>query len=138
MTGGTSGGADGRVHFGDVRPYAVVDRLDQLAGPVGGVIELPHSVLWAPDGGRVDLDRPGELRMAYRRADLTKTQASERLRTPEHPGRASRDSGIGGGVTVLASWATPATLHAHATRIAIGERRRSRQDQALSLQRPSR
>lgn len=55
-----------RVYFRDIKPYEVVDGLDQLRGPAGGVLELPHSVLWAPGGGRVDLDRPGELRLAYR------------------------------------------------------------------------
>lgn len=61
-----SGSTAGRVYFRDVKPYAVVGSLDRLRGPAGGVIVLPHSVLWAPGGGQVDLDRPGELRMAYR------------------------------------------------------------------------
>ena len=56
----------GRVFFRDVKPYAIVDHLDQLHGPAGGTLELSHSVLWAPGGGLVDLDRPGALRMAYR------------------------------------------------------------------------
>lgn len=56
----------GGLHFRDVKPYAVVEDLEQLQGPYGGVVELSHSVLWAPGGGRVDLDRTGELRMAYR------------------------------------------------------------------------
>ena len=56
----------GRVFFRDVKPYAIVDRLDQLRGPAQGAVELSHSVLWAPGGGVVDLDRPGTLRMAYR------------------------------------------------------------------------
>jgi hypothetical protein len=56
----------GRVFFRDVKPYAIVDHLDQLRGPAGGTLELSHSVLWAPGGGLVDLDRPGALRMAYR------------------------------------------------------------------------
>ena len=60
-----AGGAR-RVYFRDVKPYAIVDRLDQLRGPAGGTVELSHSVLWAPGGGLVDLDRPGPLRMAYR------------------------------------------------------------------------
>jgi hypothetical protein len=56
-----------RVYFRDVKPYAIVDRLDQLRGPAGGTVELSHSVLWAPGGGLVDLDRPGRpLRMSYR------------------------------------------------------------------------
>ena len=61
-----SAGAAARVFFRDVKPYAIVDRLEQLHGPAGGTFELSHSVLWAPGGGWVDLDRPGELRMAYR------------------------------------------------------------------------
>jgi hypothetical protein len=55
-----------RVFFRDVKPYAIVDSLDQLRGPARGTVELSHSVLWAPVGGLVDLDRPGVLRMAYR------------------------------------------------------------------------
>jgi hypothetical protein len=49
-----------------VKPYAIVESLDQLRGPAGGTVELSHSVLWAPGGGLVDLNRPGALRMAYR------------------------------------------------------------------------
>lgn len=55
-----------RVYLRDIKPYAVVDSLDELRGPAGGVVELSHSVLWAPGGGRVDLDEPGALNMAYR------------------------------------------------------------------------
>ncbi len=56
---------EGRVYFRDVKPYAVVDSLGQLHGPAGGVVELSHSVLWAPGGGRVDLDGPGGTALAY-------------------------------------------------------------------------
>ena len=56
---------EGRVHFRDVKPYAVVDSLDLLRGPAGGAVELSHSVLWAPGGGRVDLDEPGGTSLAY-------------------------------------------------------------------------
>jgi hypothetical protein len=55
-----------RVYFRDVKPYAVVDSLDQLQGPVGGVVKLSHTVLWAPGGGGVDLDEPGGVGLAYR------------------------------------------------------------------------
>jgi hypothetical protein len=55
-----------RVFFRDVKPYAIVDHLDQLRGPSAGMVEVSHSVLWAPGGGHVDLDRPGVLRMVYR------------------------------------------------------------------------
>lgn len=57
--------SEGRVFFRDVKPYAVVASLDQLRGPAGGVVELSHSVLWAPGGGRVDLDEPGGTALAY-------------------------------------------------------------------------
>ena len=56
---------DGRVYLRDVKPYAVVDSLDELNGPMGGVVELSHSVLWAPGAGRVDLDEPGGVGLAY-------------------------------------------------------------------------
>lgn len=55
-----------RVFFRDVKPYAIVDDLGQLRGPVGGVVKLSHSVLWAPDGPYVDLDEPGGRGLAYR------------------------------------------------------------------------
>lgn len=41
-------GADDRVFFRDIKPYEIVDHLDQLRGPAGGVVALSHSVLWAP------------------------------------------------------------------------------------------
>jgi hypothetical protein len=56
----------GRLYFRDIKPYAVVDSLDQLRGPAGDVVELPHSVLWAPGGGLVNLDQPGGVGLAYR------------------------------------------------------------------------
>lgn len=61
-----SADAQGRVFFRDVKPYAIVDDLDQLCGPAGGVVELSHSVLWAPGGPYVDLDEPGGRGLAYR------------------------------------------------------------------------
>lgn len=54
-----------RVYFRDIKPYEMPARLDDLSGPAGGVIELPHSVLWAPGGSCVDLDVPGGTMMAY-------------------------------------------------------------------------
>jgi hypothetical protein len=57
--------AAGRVFFRDVKPYAIVDDLDQLRGPAGGVVELSHSVLWAPAGSGVDLDEPKGTALAY-------------------------------------------------------------------------
>jgi hypothetical protein len=54
-----------RVFFRDVKLYEVPESLDDLRGPAGGVVELSHSVLWAPGGGGVDLDEPGGTAMAY-------------------------------------------------------------------------
>lgn len=59
------GSAAGRVFFREVKPFAVVDRLEQLCGPDGGMVGLPHAVLWAPGGGQVDLDEPGGTALAY-------------------------------------------------------------------------
>lgn len=56
---------EGRIYFRDVKPYEAPDSLDELRGPASGVVELSHSVLWAPGGGRVDLDEPGGTAMAY-------------------------------------------------------------------------
>ena len=58
--------SDDRVFFRDVKPYAIVADLAQLRGPAGGVVELSHSVLWAPGGPFVDLDEPGGVGLAYR------------------------------------------------------------------------
>lgn len=55
-----------RVFFRDVKPYEVPERLDALKGPISGVVHLPHTALWAPGGGRVDLDAEGGVGLAYR------------------------------------------------------------------------
>jgi hypothetical protein len=57
--------SDARVFFRDVKPYEVVDDLGSLCGPRTGVVEVPHRLLWAPGGGRLDLDDLGERRVAY-------------------------------------------------------------------------
>ena len=62
----SSNSGDGRVFFRDIKPYAIVDDLDQLRGPAGGVVKLSHSVLWAPGHASVDLDEPGGRGLAYR------------------------------------------------------------------------
>lgn len=54
-----------RVLFGGVKPYFAPSSLDLLEGPRDGTVELPHSVLWAPGGGVVDLDEPGGTNVAY-------------------------------------------------------------------------
>ncbi len=58
-------GSPRRVLVGDVKPYAVPERLEQLAGPASGTVVLPHAVLWVGDG-LVDLDEPGGTSLAYR------------------------------------------------------------------------
>jgi hypothetical protein len=55
-----------RVFFRDIKPYWAPESLDELHGPLGGVVQLSHSVLWAPGGGTVDLDEPGGIGLAYR------------------------------------------------------------------------
>lgn len=50
----------------DVKPYAVPASLNDLAGPATGELVLPHSVMWAPGDGLVDLDVPGGASLAYR------------------------------------------------------------------------
>lgn len=66
MTAQEKTSPDGRVFFRDVKPYEAPDSLDELRGPASGVVELSHSVLWAPGGGRVNLDEPGGIGLAYR------------------------------------------------------------------------
>jgi hypothetical protein len=54
-------------------------RLEELHGPVGGVIELPHRLLWQSDR-HVDLDNPALLRWAYQIV-LREAVTVEELRT---------------------------------------------------------
>lgn len=56
---------ESRVFFRDLKPYEAPESLDDLRGPECGVVELSHSVFWAPGGGRIDLDEPGGTAMAY-------------------------------------------------------------------------
>lgn len=67
-----------RVFFRDVKPYEVPQRLEDLKGPANGVVDLPHSVLWAPGGGRVDLDAEGGIGLAYR-AVLTEGSVADQV-----------------------------------------------------------
>lgn len=41
--------SDERVYFADNKPYEAPERLEELAGPTSGVLELPITVMWAPD-----------------------------------------------------------------------------------------
>ena len=52
--------------FGLRKFYAVPDSLDELRGPVGGMVQLPLSIHWAKKGGStVDLSTPGGRSVAY-------------------------------------------------------------------------
>lgn len=53
-----------KVFYRDTKPYYTPSSLDSLRGPSCGLLELPHSVFWAPDRS-VDLDVPGGIPMAY-------------------------------------------------------------------------
>lgn len=46
------------------RLAVVVEDLTALHGPTGGVVELPHRLLWRPDRS-VDLRQPWQLRLMY-------------------------------------------------------------------------
>jgi hypothetical protein len=53
-----------RIRFRDLKPYEIVDSLDDLRGPATGTIHLPKWVRWQDDGD-VDIEDPGGVRMAY-------------------------------------------------------------------------
>lgn len=49
-----------RLRYADCRPYVTPDRLEELTGPAGGVVELPAHLDWS--GQRIyDLDDAAEL-----------------------------------------------------------------------------
>jgi DNA invertase Pin-like site-specific DNA recombinase len=56
--------SDPRVFFRDTKPYEAPASLDELHGPTGGALELPHSIYWGPERG-VNLDTPSGIRKAY-------------------------------------------------------------------------
>jgi DNA invertase Pin-like site-specific DNA recombinase len=59
--------AERRVFFRDTKPYDAPQSLDELHGPAGGVLDLPHSVYWGPER-TVDLDTPAGIRKTYQAA----------------------------------------------------------------------
>ncbi len=67
-----------RVFFRDTKPYEVPASLDELQGPAGGVLELPHSVYWGPERS-ADLDTPAGIRKTYQAA-LNEGTAAEQAR----------------------------------------------------------
>ncbi|MQA24455.1 MAG: hypothetical protein GEU94_03060 [Micromonosporaceae bacterium] len=55
-----------RILYADRRPYVVADSLDELTGPVRGVVELPLRLDWS-EQGRYRLDDVRELSVMYER-----------------------------------------------------------------------
>jgi DNA invertase Pin-like site-specific DNA recombinase len=53
-----------RVFFRDTKPYDVPASLNDLQGPAGGRLELPHRLYWGPER-TVDLDTEGGAVKAY-------------------------------------------------------------------------
>ncbi|PMC75278.1 transcriptional regulator [Brachybacterium sp. UMB0905] len=54
-----------RVRFRDIKPYAIVDSLDELAGPTTGMVTLPVTVHWSGLRDTFDLDVPRDRRRIY-------------------------------------------------------------------------
>lgn len=67
-----------RVLYADHRPYVVSDSLEELSGPVAGVVELPLHLDWF-EQGRYDLTDVRELGVMYERV-LREAQDVEDLR----------------------------------------------------------
>src|SRR5882724_10076399 len=61
------------------RRVIVAPKLDDLHGPVSGMIELPHRLFWQPDR-HVDLDNPALLAWTYETV-LREAATVEELRT---------------------------------------------------------
>ncbi len=52
--------------YGAVRPYVVPDTLEELAGPVRGIVSLPHHLDWGPKRS-YDLEQVADARLMYMR-----------------------------------------------------------------------
>ena len=59
-----AGGAPAGSRYVDQRHYVVPTDLDELCGPVGGVVTLDRHLDWSGDGA-YDLDDPGDLQVMY-------------------------------------------------------------------------
>ncbi len=64
VTGSAGKTVDTRVFYRDVVPYYAPLRLEDLAGPAEGVLELSRRVYWGPQSA-FDLSDPGHLQTAY-------------------------------------------------------------------------
>jgi hypothetical protein len=58
------------------RPYVVPARLDDLDGPVHGVVELPANLGWT-GRRRYDLDDPADVAVLYERIIVESTKLDE-------------------------------------------------------------
>ncbi|MEU7838175.1 MULTISPECIES: hypothetical protein [unclassified Nonomuraea] len=52
--------------YGEVRPYVMPDTLEELTGPVRGVIVLPHHLGWGPRRS-CDLEQTADAQLMYMR-----------------------------------------------------------------------
>ncbi len=64
MMGGETG-AEERVRYADLKPYSIVDDLDDLKGPKEDSLSLPVKLLWVPGSRVKSTDVLGELKSAY-------------------------------------------------------------------------
>ncbi|MCS6711719.1 transcriptional regulator [Brachybacterium sp. EF45031] len=54
-----------RVRFRDIKPYSIVDSLDELTGPSAGQITLPVDVHWSGPRSTFDVQDRDDLQQAY-------------------------------------------------------------------------
>lgn len=54
-----------KVKMYHMKPYAIVDSLDELQGPIEGSVTLPHSVFWAPGSKTLSIDCEATRMQAY-------------------------------------------------------------------------
>ena len=76
------GMAQARVLYEDGRPYTVPDSLEELAGPTGGVVELPLRLDWS-EQGRYDLSDDRQRNLMYERV-IRESMRVEDLRAFVH------------------------------------------------------
>lgn len=57
-----------RVRFRDVKPYEIVDSLDDLAGPTEGTVTLPVDVYWSGLRSTFDVADERQRRVVYKAA----------------------------------------------------------------------
>lgn len=57
-----------RVRFRDVKPYEIVDSLDELQGPASGEVTLPVTVYWSGVRDTFEVSDERERRVVYQAA----------------------------------------------------------------------